>query len=154
MVAARSLVVVAAVGLLAGCGASADGDDQGAPRNSTPSSTTPVAPSVDPQVQIECANVERAYNAWVWEPVSSVDWAEFQVQMRLDDGEAFHDAVEGYTDAAALDLVVAIADYNLELAMVNANYAAQGSADTTAAEDARVAVVGAYEAFQQQTCDA
>jgi hypothetical protein len=152
MVAVRVLTAVAAAGLLVGCGADADGDQVAG--RTTASSSTVTAPSVDPQVQVECSNVERAYNAWYWEPVSSADWAQFQVSRRQDQGEDFHDAVVGYSDPAAVDLVVAIADYNLELAFVSANYVAVGSADTADAEDARVAVVDAYEAFQSTTCDA
>lgn len=147
-VVAAVVLSVVVVPVVAGCSGAAVGDE---PRPA-PTTTTSTAPALDTETQVECSNVERAYNAWHWEPMSSADWAQFQVKMRMDDGDAFHDAVEGYTDKPVLDLVVAVANYNYELSLLNANYVAQGSADPAAAEEARVAVVDAYETFQTETC--
>lgn len=108
--------------------------------------------TIDPEVQIECSNVERAYNAWHWEPQTSADWSLGQVRYHLDNGEAFHDAITGYTDKPALDLVVAVAQYNYEMSLVQADMTIKGSADTAAAESARTDVVDAFEAFQRATC--
>ena len=143
-------VLVGAVAVfVAACSSSADG----AETEQRPTATGAPTTTIDSKVLVECSNVERAYNAWHWEPQTSADWSLIQVKMRLDDGEAFHDEVKGYTDKPALALVVAVAEYNYELSLVQAHMTINGSSETTDAESARVAVVDAYAEFQQQTCE-
>lgn len=101
---------------------------------------------------MECTNVERAYNAWFWEPTTSLDWSQFQVQMRMEDGDDFLAAVSGYTDDPALELAVAIANYNVEMSLINADFTINGSADTSKADVARVDVVDTYDEFAKTTC--
>jgi hypothetical protein len=142
------LVVV----LAGGCSSPAEGE-QSQQRKPTSTSATTTSAAPDPEVMVECSNVARAYNAWQWVPTTSADWALVQVKMRIEDGKAFHDAVKGYTDQPALELVVAIAAYNYELALVQVDMTINGGADTTAAEGAIVGVIDAYLEFHQQTCE-
>lgn len=143
-------VLVGAVAVfIAACSSSADG----AQSDQSQTATSVVTSTIAPEVMVECSNVERAYNAWHWEPQTSADWSLFQVKRHLDDGKSFHDAVEGYTDKPALALVLAVAQYNVELSLVQGNMTINGSSETTKAESARVAVIDAYEEFQQQTCE-
>ncbi|MGC5018999.1 hypothetical protein [Micromonospora sp. DT47] len=145
-----ALLLVAA---LAGC--SSDPEPSAAPSPSTAATTgRPAA------IEIECANIDRAHRAWQGPPVpqSAVDAAgitELDVKMAMEDGEAYLRAVEGHADQPSKALASAIAQYNLDLAILNAELTIGGKADDKTALAVAVAarkVHDDYAAWQNATC--
>lgn len=140
---------VAVMFLLASCGS-----DTSTASGTMASSSS--APSVDAAIQVECVNVERAYNAWEpTAPTQAQGLTELRVRMLMDDGDAFLRAVEGYQDQASKDLAVAISAYNYDMAVINANFAASGLAEGKVVDGmlAKVGQVrGAFASFKFETC--
>lgn len=104
------------------------GDDQPA---GTPAAATTTGPALSPEAQVECVNVEKAYNAW--NGIGSIGTAadvaalnDLTGKMRADDGETFLEAVTGYSDQPSKELAVAIAAYNFELGLINFQLTAAG----------------------------
>lgn len=111
-------------------------------------------------MQIECTNIDRAHNAWAGLSLPSTAGDvkalnEVTVKMAMDDGDDYLDEVKGYSDQAALDLAAAIASYNFELSVVNAQVVIGSGADEeqAAAVEAAVAKVAEkYQAWRTSAC--
>lgn len=137
---------------LAGCGG---GEPTAAPFAGTKTTST-----LDAAAQVECVNIERAYNAWntLRRPHTAADVAalnKFTVKRVMEDGKSFLDAVTGYPDQASKVLASAIAEYNVELAMVNVQATMNGEIGDEQARKTGTAaseVEGAYQAWKSSTC--
>ncbi|HEU5469287.1 MAG TPA: hypothetical protein VFV67_01440 [Actinophytocola sp.] len=142
----RRLVPVAVLAAAAaGC---SDNPSKAAP------TTVTVATQPSPN-QVECSNVERAYNAWKWTPTSSLDFTDFNVRRLAEKGGDFYKAVEGYRDKGATGLALEIARYNYDLSVLNATYVASGSAPgelTTKVVSGVEEINNAYATFRRDTC--
>ncbi|MFL6144108.1 MAG: hypothetical protein ACJ72N_19865 [Labedaea sp.] len=135
----------------AGCGTSSPPPPPPPP---AAAATATVSPSTNPN-QIECSNVERAYNAWRWTPSSSLDFTEFNVRRLMESGDDFRKAVAGYKDKPALALALAISQYNYDMSLVNASYAASGNASsgmTKRVVDGVGKIDGSYTSFRFENC--
>lgn len=148
------LVLILGLAVAAGC----SGNDDLVEGEATPTADLSAASAevvVDDKTVIECANVERAYNAWEWEPSSSLDFSAASIARKMDQGDEFLSEVKGYTDDPALGLASAIADYNYQLALANATMAIEGSLasdDIDPVVMALSSVTEAYDMFRSDTC--
>ncbi|QKW15398.1 hypothetical protein [Verrucosispora sp. NA02020] len=132
---------------------SGDADEQAAPAPAT-SSARPAA------VEIECANIERAYKAWktdIFVPTTADQWAdanEGQIMMAIDRGKTFLADVSGYDGQPAKELASAVAEYNVEVTFVNLQLGLGGiegeNATKTASALQRVEI--AFRSWQTKTC--
>lgn len=140
------LVLATVIAALAGCSAPANETD--------PASSSTTTQTSNPN-HVECVNIERAYNAWVWKPSSSVDFTEAEVRRWMEDGDNFATAVEGYKDQPSLRLSAAIAEYNYELSLANFALVSRGAVPEERVSGV-LAVLGrvnaAYDAFKRRTC--
>lgn len=150
---ALAVVAVALTAYLLGRGGGSDTAE-----GSSPSAVA--ATGLPAAVQIECANVDRARLAWVQGQTlhTTEDAAaarKIDVEMAMDDTTAYLRAVEGYADQPAKALVSAIAQYNVELSLLNAELTITGKGSEGAAMSVAVAarkVHDAYSAWQNETC--
>lgn len=150
---AAALLATAA---LAGCG-----DSKPAATASPSTSPSPTAsPAGRAANEVECVNVERAYNAWVgpFLPSTAADVAKMNdadVKRAMEDGDGFANAVKGYQDQPSKKLVVAIAGYNFELSLANVQLTIGGSLDAEQADKVAGAVTtthSSYQEFVKATC--
>lgn len=125
--------------------------------------STPAAPATTGQpaaTQVECANIDRAHNAWAGFslPSTAADVAalnEGTVKMAMDDGRDYLNAVEGYQDQASKSLASAIAAYDFELSLVNVQVTMGSPVDKDQAmkvERAVATVTDKYQTWRAATC--
>lgn len=129
----------------------------------TPAAATTTTPALSPEAQVECVNVEKAYNAW--NGIRSIKTAadvtalnDLTGEMLADDGKTFLDAVSGYNDQPSKELAVAIASYNFELSLIKFQLTVGGkivdSEQPAKVAEAAGKVRDAYAAFRKDTCRA
>lgn len=144
-------LAVAAVAVLAGCG---NGDDT-APAAAAP---TPVATTANAN-QVECVNIERAYNAWsMGRLFSAEDFAaanDFHIKGEMDDQKEFLSEVSGYSDKPSKTLAVAVAELGVELGMLNVQLTLSGESESDQVVKAAAAMVKVqedYDAWKSAIC--
>jgi hypothetical protein len=131
-------------------------------RAATPAPVSATTTSAVPNSnQVECVNVERAYNAWKGALALPPDRAGVQalrkldIEMLTDDGGAFLGDVEGYQDQTSKILAFAVADYEAKLALANVAFSLGGKIDSDSADGVVAAITrlhDAYRAFKASTC--
>ncbi|KAB1111979.1 hypothetical protein [Micromonospora aurantiaca (nom. illeg.)] len=152
-----AVIVIAVVAFALGRGGS-DPTPRAAVATSAAAVATPSTRSAADQV--ECTNIDRAHNAWagLGLPSTAADVKalnEVTVKMAMDDGDSYLDAVKGYNDQPSKDLAAAIAGYNFELSVVNAQVVIGSGVDDeqAAAVEAAVAkVADKYQAWRSARC--
>lgn len=112
--------------------------------------------------QMECTSIKRGYDAWSSSPITISSLpdvkdmaAEFVIKEVMEDGDALLKAVEGYDDQPSKALAVAVAEYNVEVGMLNVVFGLSGKyddADYKKTIAARNKVRDAYNFFWAQTC--
>lgn len=157
-IAAGVAVIVVAVVAFALGRSGSDPASRAAAATSTPAAAAPsTRPAAD---QVECTNIDRAHNAWAGLslPSTAADVKalnEVTVKMAMDDGDSYLDAVKGYNDQPSKELAAAIAGYNFELSVVNAQVVIGSGVDdeqATAVEAAVAKVADKYQAWRTATC--
>ncbi|MEV7265591.1 hypothetical protein AB0N38_18740 [Micromonospora aurantiaca] len=151
-----AVIVVAVAAFALGRGGSGP-TPRAAAATSAPAASASTRSAAD---QVECTNIDRAHNAWAGLslPSTAADVKalnEVTVKMAMDDGDSYLDAVRGYNDQPSKDLAAAIAGYNFELSVVNAQVVIGSGVDDeqAAAVEAAVAkVADKYQAWRAATC--
>jgi len=119
------------------------------------------AATENPQTAIECANIERAYNAWNDTALRLRTAYQFtyanriELATEMDDQQALHQAVSGYDDQPAKALAAAVALFGAELSVLNAQVVITDDAEPEQAEKvarARAKVIQEYRAWRAATC--
>lgn len=145
--------VLALAATLAGCGS----NDTTEPTSSAPTMTATKAP----RNEVECVNINRAHNAWdgpglLYTATQIADMNDLQTKMAMEAGKKYLDDVTGYDDQPSKELASAIAAYNFEIALVNAQVVIGGGVKADQAkktEDAVAKVISSYRAWKSATCD-
>ncbi|MEO3922997.1 hypothetical protein ABGB07_03825 [Micromonosporaceae bacterium B7E4] len=119
---------------------------------------TAVAATSNPNA-IECANIDRAYQAWsigrlrdMYEYEAA---AEPHLLDEIEDQKALLQAVSGYPDQASKELATAVATFGVELALLNTEVVIAGNASLDQASvvtDAQKALRAAYSKWKAATC--
>lgn len=142
---------------LAGCG---DAKSTAAAK-ARPSASPSPSPSKSRDVnQVECVNLDRAYNAWEGPnaPRAAADvagWNLGAVEYAMEDGKTFLNAVTGYNDQPSKVLASAVAEYNFELSLANFQVTTGDAVDADQTEKVATAagkVRDAYKAIGSSTC--
>lgn len=157
LIAAAAAIAVIAIAVIAY--AIGRGGSDPAPKAAAATSA-PAATGRPAATQVECTNIDRAHNAWAGLslPSTAADVAalnEVTVKMAMDDGENYLNAVEGYEDQPSKALASAIAAYNFELSLVNAQVTMGSDVDgeqATKVEQAVAAVADKYQTWHAATC--
>ncbi|MBG6070061.1 hypothetical protein [Micromonospora ureilytica] len=150
--AALTLAVAVAT---AGCGG--DAEPGATATSSAPSASTSTRPAA---VEVECVNIDRAHNAWdgprrAQSAAEVAGWNELDIKMAMETGEDYLKAVSGYESQPSKTLAVAIAEYNFELSLVNAEAVIGdriGEEQAGKAAAAAGSVGDAYRAWRSATC--
>jgi len=109
---------------------------------------------------IECANIERAYNAWNsslrLRTAYQFTYAnEVELATEMDDQKALYQAVSGYDDQPSKVLATAIATFGADLAVLNAQLVIADDIDPGQADrvaKSRAKVIQDYQAWKAATC--
>ncbi|MFG3710836.1 hypothetical protein [Micromonospora sp. NPDC047730] len=137
----------------------------GASAATSPTASATAAASPSPSSSwrrnsLQCGHVERAYTTWNGDrvPATAADVQKFDevdLKRTMNDSKVFMDAVTGYGDQASKDLVVAVAEYNVEVGMANLQLTVDGKLDGEQAGKVAKAATGvhaAYRKFVEATC--
>jgi hypothetical protein len=131
------------------------------PTSSSPVSDASATHSSSNTNQVECVNVERAYNAWNGALSLPGDAAgvkalrKVEIEVLMDDGKSFLENVQGYSDQRSKELASAVANYNVEISMANVAITLVGKIDNDIASSVVAAIAGvrdSYAAFKSSTC--
>ncbi|MET8908410.1 hypothetical protein [Micromonospora sp. NPDC004551] len=152
-----AVIVIAAVAFALGRGGSDPAPRAAAATRPSAIATPSTRSAAD---QVECTNIDRAHNAWAGLslPSTAADVKvlnEVTIKMAMDDGDSYLDAVKGYNDQPSKELAAAIAGYNFELSVVNAQVVIGSGVedDQAAAVEAAVAkVADKYQAWHAAIC--
>lgn len=149
-------LALAAVLALTGCGG---GDQPAAAPSPSTSSAAPATSAATPRNEVECVNIDRAYNAWsAFRPVTADQVAAMNlgdVQREMEKGKAFLGDVTGYPNQAAKVLATTIAEYNFEVSLANMQVTMGGEMKPEQAKkvaDAGLAVYASYQQWRAGTC--
>jgi hypothetical protein len=155
----RALPALAVALLLTLAGCSGDSPEAAARPSHSTASPTPAATTANPN-QLECVNIDRAFNAWDGPFLPST--AEQLLAAHkgvmdslMDEGKDLADDVQGYTDQPSKNLSVAVAEYNFELSLANVQLTA---GDEIRPEQAGKVIEtiekirSEYRAFKAATC--
>ncbi|MEK8109204.1 hypothetical protein NKG94_39870 [Micromonospora sp. M12] len=142
---------------LTGCGSN---NEPSAAPSSSPTAASASATVRPAAIEVECANIDRAHNAWDGprraESATEVTlWNELEIKMAMEGGEDYLKAVSGYEDQPSKVLARAVAEYNYELSVVNVEAVIGDGISEEQADKAAAAagsVADAYRAWRSGTC--
>lgn len=127
-----------------------------------PTASAASATAMSVERQMECTGIKRGYDTWSDNPMNIgrlPDFkdlgADFIIKEAMEDGDALLKAVEGYDDQPSKALAVAVAEYNVEVSMLNLVFGMSGKyddADYKKTIAARNKVRDAYNFFWAQIC--
>lgn len=144
-------VALIVTGVVAGLAASGTGIGYVVADTAKPAAPDPAA--------IECANIERAYNAWAAGRLR--DMYEYNLATapdllaEVEDQRELLEAVSGYDSQASRDLATAVARFGAELAVLRAQMTISGGTDldqAAAVADAQTGLRQQYAAWRAATC--
>lgn len=128
-----------------------------------PSQTAaPQASGPPVKTQVECETIRHEHEIWEQGrddldllPNRAAYVAEYDVSGLIKSGKAFFEAASGRDDAAAKTLAVAIAQYNLDISVINLELSAGSQISAASHQKAAgswIAVDAAYDKFLRATC--
>jgi hypothetical protein len=121
----------------------------------------PVAATPARSASPECVAIDRAYHAWdnLSLPQSvdgfQLDTTEVSIRRVMEDGDLLYNSVDGYTDQAAKDLTLSVAEYNVEVSTANLMFTVKGEIERDQAVKVMTAlekVRSDYVAWRKVTC--